>query len=107
TWNCGYQLGTPRIQYSSASFVEPLSRLFAAVVGITRRHAQWGEFFPSRAVCELRLSGGLLRNVFTPFFEGVRRLCDSLKIVQHGHIHIYILYILVVIVSLLVWGLHI
>ena len=107
TWDCGYQLGTPRIQYSSASFVEPLSRLFAVVVGITRRRAQWGEFFPSRATCELRLSGGLLKGVFTPLFEGTRRLCDSLKIMQHGHIHIYILYIVVVLVPLLVWGLHI
>jgi len=105
TWDCGYQLGTPRIQYSAASFVGPLTRLFAAVVGLTRRHAQSGEIFPSRLLCEFRLSGGLLRGVFAPFFESVRQVCDSLKVLQHGHIHIYILYILVVIAGLLVWGL--
>jgi len=107
TWDCGYQLGTPRIQYSAASFVEPLSSLFAFVMGVTRRYAQQGGFFPARAVCELRLSGGLLSGVFTPLFEGVRKVCDSLKIIQHGYIHIYILYILLVIAGLLVWGLHI
>jgi hydrogenase-4 component B len=107
TWDCGYQFGTPRIQYSPASFVAPLTKLFAQLVGITRHYAQQGEFFPSRALCELRHSGGLLRGVFSPFFEGVRRLCDTLKVVQHGRIHIYILYILLVIVGLLVWGLHI
>ena len=107
TWDCGYQLGTPRIQYTSASFVEPLSRLFAAVVGVKRRYAQWGEFFPSRATCELRLSSGLLGNVFEPCFESVRQVCDKLKIVQHGYIHLYILYILVMIIGLLVWGLQI
>jgi hydrogenase-4 component B len=107
TWDCGFQLGTPRIQYSPASFVDPLTWLFALIMGVTRRHAQWGGFFPSMATCEIRISGGLLRGVFAPFFEGVRRVCDSLKIVQHGRIHIYILYILVVVVSLLVWGLQV
>ena len=106
TWDCGYQLGTPRIQYSAASFVEPLTRLFAPIVGLTRRHAQSGEIFPSRLRCELHLSGGLLRGVFAPFFAGVRQGCDSLKVLQHGHIHIYILYILAVLAGLLVWGLH-
>ena len=106
TWDCGFQLGTPRIQYSSASFIEPLSRLFAAIVGVKRQYTQWGEFFPSRAVCELRLSGGLLMGVFAPCFERVRQVCNSLKIIQHGRINIYILNILVVIVGLLVWGLN-
>jgi hydrogenase-4 component B len=106
TWDCGCLIGTPRIQYSATSFVEPLTRLFAVIVGITRRHAQWGALFPSRMLCEFHLSGGLLRSVFAPLFEGARHACNSLKIVQHGYIHIYILYILVVIVGLLVWGLQ-
>ena len=105
TWDCGYQLGTPRIQYSADSFVEPLTRLFSGVIGIRRRHAQRGELFPSRMRCEFHLSGGLLTGVFAPFFEGVRHVCDSLKFVQHGRIHLYILYILFVTVGLLVWGL--
>jgi hydrogenase-4 component B len=105
TWDCGYQLGTPRIQYSPASFVAPLTKLFAPIVGMSRNYTQWGEFFPSRARCEVRISGGLLRSVFTPFFEGLRQLCDRLKVLQHGHIHLYILHILIVIAALLVWGL--
>jgi hydrogenase-4 component B len=106
TWDCGCQIGTPRIQYSPASFVEPLTRLFAAIAGISRRHAQWGAIFPSRMLCELHVSGGLLRSVFAPLFEGARQVCNRLKIVQHGYIHLYILHILVVIVGLLVWGLQ-
>ena len=106
TWDCGCQIGTPRIQYSAASFIEPLTGMFAAGMGITRRHAQWGDIFPSRMLCEFHISGGLLRSVFAPAFEGARRVCNRLKIMQHGYIHIYILYILIVIVGLLVWGLQ-
>ncbi|MCL1889867.1 MAG: hypothetical protein FWF99_05120 [Desulfovibrionaceae bacterium] len=105
TWDCGCQIGTPRIQYSAASFVEPLTRLFAGVIGLTRRHTQEGTLFPSRMLCEIHLSGGLLTGVFAPFFRGVRHVCDSLKIVQHGRIHLYILYIIIATVGLLVWGL--
>jgi hydrogenase-4 component B len=105
TWDCGCQIGTPRIQYSAASFVEPLTRLFAGLIGLARLQTQQGAIFPSRMLCEIHLSGGLLTGVFAPFFRGVRQVCDSLKIVQHGRIHLYILYIVIVTVGLLVWGL--
>jgi hydrogenase-4 component B len=106
TWDCGCLIGTPRIQYSAASFVEPLTSLFAAIVGVTRRHAQWGDLFPSRMICELEVSGGLLGSFFAPLFAGARQMCNRLKIIQHGYIHIYILHILIVIVGLLIWGLQ-
>ena len=106
TWDCGCQLASPRIQYSAFSFVEPLSKLFAVIMGLTGRQMQWGELFPSRALCEFSLSDRLLKGLFVPLFGAVQRVCDSLKIVQHGNIHLYILYILVVLVSLLLWGLQ-
>ena len=106
TWDCGYQLGTPRIQYSAVSFVEPLARIFAGAIGLGFRHVQWDKFFPSRATCEVHLSDRLLRSILVPLFAGVRRVCDSLKLMQHGHIHIYILYIFVVLVGLFAWGLQ-
>lgn len=105
TWDCGFQLANPRIQYSAVSFTEPLAKLFAAAMGLSRRHVQWGTFFPSRANFDIRLSDRLLNDVFTPLFNGIRRICDNMKIVQHGRIHIYILYILVTAAGLLVWGL--
>ena len=44
--------------------------------------------------------------MFTPLFEGVEKLCNMCKILQHGKIHLYILYILATLVALLAWGLH-
>jgi formate hydrogenlyase subunit 3/multisubunit Na+/H+ antiporter MnhD subunit len=104
TWACGYGIASPRIQYSALSFVEPLAGLFSAVMGLTRRHVQWGTFFPSRMLFEIRIADRLLTGFFTPLFEGLRRLCDALKILQHGKIHLYILYIFITAAALLVWG---
>ncbi len=106
TWACGFQPSSPRIQYGSLSFVEPLTALFSAVMGVARRHVQWGTFFPSKASFDVRLSDRLLGSVFTPLFENVLRFCNALKIVQHGRIHLYILYILITAAGLLVWGLR-
>ncbi len=40
-----------------------------------------------------------------PLFEKIRCCCDWLKLVQHGRIHLYILYMLVTLVALLLWEL--
>lgn len=106
TWGCGYQAGTPRIQYSAASFSEPTAKLLAAGMGLKTRHSMDKGFFPARASLEVTASDRVMDMVLTPIFEAIARLCDSLKIVQHGRIHLYILYMLVTLILLLVWGLH-
>lgn len=106
TWGCGFQGGTARIQYTGASFSEPLAKLFGSGMGLkTRLHMDKG-FFPARASLSVNTADRLLTHVFTPLFEKVAQLCDMLKIVQHGRIHLYILYMLATVVALLVWGLH-
>lgn len=106
TWGCGYQAGTPRIQYSAASFSEPTAKLLAAGMGLKTRHSMDKGFFPARATLSVTASDRVLDTVLTPIFEAIARLCDSLKIMQHGRIHLYILYMLVTLILLLVWGLH-
>ena len=49
-----------------------------------------------------RLRSGLI----TPLFTAEEKLCNACKVIQHGKIHLYILYILATLVALLVWGLH-
>ncbi len=106
TWGCGYQMGTPRVQYTGASFSEPTARVFAPAMGLkVRRHMDEG-LFPARGSLEVTAPDRLRTGLFTPLFEGTRRICDALKILQHGRIHLYILYMLGTLVLLLVWELH-
>lgn len=106
TWGCGYQAGTARIQYSGASFSEPTAKLLAAGMGLKTRYSIDKGYFPARASLSVTASDRVLSQVFSPVFEAIARLCDALKIVQHGRIHLYILYMLATVVILLVWGLH-
>ena len=106
TWGCGYQFGTPRIQYTEASYSEPLGRLFGSVMGLKITEKGGGGLFPGKASLTIAAPDRVRTSLFTPLFEAVERLCNALKIVQHGKIYLYILYILVTLVALLIWGMH-
>ena len=106
TWGCGYQYGTPRIQYTDASFSEPTAKLFSSAMGLKVQRQRDDAYFPEQGQFVLSAPDRLRTHLFSPLFEGVERACNALKIVQHGKIHLYILYILATVVALLVWGLH-
>ena len=106
TWGCGYQYGTPRVQYTDASFSEPLGRIFGGAMGLKVHQELDGRYFPGKASVAISAPDRLRTGLFTPLFEGVEKLCNMCKILQHGKIHLYILYILATLVALLAWGLH-
>ncbi|MCR5563798.1 MAG: hypothetical protein K6F46_10640 [Desulfovibrio sp.] len=104
TWGCGYQYGSARMQYSPASFVEPAARLFASVMGTTMRRHEDAAYFPGHDSLSVKAPDVVQTKFYTPVFEWMRRLCNSLKIIQNGAVNIYVLYILITLVVLLVWG---
>ena len=106
TWGCGYQYGTPRVQYTDASFSEPLGRIFGGAMGLKVHQELDAHYFPGKASVAISAPDRLRTGLFTPLFEGVEKLCNMCKILQHGKIHLYILYILATLVALLAWGLH-
>lgn len=105
TWGCGYLAPSARIQYGAASFVEPAARILSGPMGLTSRLDMEPGWFPARARLVVAAPDRLKASVFTPFFELVARVCDSLKVVQHGRVHLYILYVLATVVVLLAWKL--
>lgn len=106
TWGCGFQGGTARIQYTDASFSEPLASVFAPAMGLKVRRQTDAALFPGRSGLSVSAPDRLRSGLFTPLFEAVERLCNACKIIQHGKIHFYILYILSTVVGLLIWGLR-
>ncbi|MFT4301726.1 MAG: proton-conducting transporter membrane subunit [Desulfovibrio sp.] len=105
TWSCGYQGGTARIQYTDAGFSEPLGKVFAPGMGLNVRLNLDSRLFPERATASVTAPDRLRNGFYTPLFEGIERVCNACKIIQHGKIHLYILYILATVVGLLIWGL--
>lgn len=103
-WGCGYQYGTSRIQYTPASFVEPAARIFGPVMGTKVRSVKGEGLFPARASLGVEAPDVVRSKGYTPLFQLMERACNALKIVQNGLVNIYILYILITLVALLIWG---
>lgn len=105
TWGCGYTAPTARMQYGQGSFAEPAARVFGRAMGLSRRLDMAPGYFPARARLFVASPDRLKNAVFVPLFEAVARACDALKVVQHGRVHLYILYVLATVVLLLAWKL--
>lgn len=106
TWGCGYQASSARIQYTPYSFTQPLAAIFGPIMGLSRRGEPVEGYFPKRGSLGLSAPDRFRVHVFTPLFEWVERLCNACKVIQHGKISIYILYIIIIVICLFIWGLN-
>jgi hydrogenase-4 component B len=105
TWDCGFVAPDARMQYSGSSFSEPVSAAIGPAVFAKQTLTAPNGYFPKRATLAVTPRDLLETFFFAPAFELIRRLCDQAKVLQHGRIHLYILYILAVLVGLLLWKL--
>jgi hydrogenase-4 component B len=105
TWGCGYSTPTPRMQYTAASFAEPVLEPFAAA--IPRRVRQEGPagYFPATAHYEEHLGDMAGERFLVPATRRVLRAISRIKVIQQGQLQLYLVYIAVTLVALLVWQL--
>jgi hydrogenase-4 component B len=103
TWDCGYAAPSARMQYTASSFAAGLVDLF--------RWALWTELhatgvagtFPGPARLTTHLPDPVLDRMIFPAARFLARASLWLRWLQRGHLHSYVLYILItVIVALLV-----
>ncbi|QOX79546.1 hydrogenase [Trichlorobacter lovleyi] len=101
TWGCGYLAPTSRMQYSASSFADILVSLFA---GILRPHCHQPEVsgpFPPSTSFASHLPETVLERVYLPFLAWANQKLTPLRHLQHGHLHLYILYTLLTLIALL------
>jgi formate hydrogenlyase subunit 3/multisubunit Na+/H+ antiporter MnhD subunit len=104
TWGCGYAAPTVRMQYTARSFSELLAgrllpALLRARVTIKRPHAIFAE--PTGLSSDS--ADPLTRSVYEPFLGSWARRFGRLRWLQQGVLHVYLLYILAVVTSMLAW----
>jgi len=93
TWDCGYVTPSARMQYTSSSFAQPLVDLFAHVLRThTHLEAPAGHF-PAIASIRTHTADIFRRLLFDPLFAAVQRALIAGYFLQHGRVHLYVLYI--------------
>lgn len=107
SWDCGIPALTSRMQYTATAFTKPIRLIFKKI------------YFPIR---ELRVSY-ILKPFFvksikynaeiTPFFERyiyepailfIHKIANRVRLLQSGSLHLYLLYILITLILLLIFG---
>lgn len=101
TWGCGYLAPTSRMQYSASSFADTLVGLFAGILRPDSRKPLISGSFPAPSKFSSHQPETVLERIYLPFLAWSNNRLAPLRQLQHGHLHLYILYILLTLVVLL------
>jgi NADH:ubiquinone oxidoreductase subunit 5 (subunit L)/multisubunit Na+/H+ antiporter MnhA subunit len=104
TWGCGYVLPTPRIQYTARSFSEMLAEhlLLRFLRPHIHRKVPAG-LFPAPGEFTTQDPDPFTAEVYEPFFRCWARRFTHLRVLQQGHLHLYLMYILLTVVLAVAW----
>ena len=105
TWGCGYEAPSPRMQYTAASFAQPLLEPFAVLVSARLEREGPEGCFPAAARYERHVGDMAGERFLSPLYHRVLAVFSRVRGLQHGRLQIYLAYILVTLVVLLVWQL--
>ncbi|GFE57497.1 proton-conducting transporter membrane subunit [Geobacter sp. AOG1] len=104
TWGCGYLRPTPRMQYTASSFAELLVKTFAGILHPHVTSPAMKEPLPGPARFASHVPETMLEHVFMPVLRLANDRLAQLRRLQHGQLHLYILYTFVTLVVLLIWA---
>lgn len=106
TWGCGYLYPTPRMQYTASSFAGPTTAFFRLVLGTRARVETPEGLFPKTGRFESHTPDVVRERLYEPLFGAIEARLARLRWLQHGSVHVYVLYIALTLVALLLWRLR-
>ncbi len=106
TWDCGYAAPTARMQYTASSFAQPILDFFNVFQSGWKHLKAPRGYFPAIASFETEALDTSKERVYRPIFGAVGNFLSKLRVMQHGRIHLYVLYIVLTLVILFAWKLR-
>jgi hydrogenase-4 component B len=103
TWSCAYIQPSPRMQYTSSSFAQMLVALFAQVLLPITKLTRSNALFPAPSRFSSKVPDAVLDRGVLPAFRFVAWLMSRLRVLQHGSIQLYLLYVFAALLWLLLW----
>ncbi len=106
TWDCGYVAPSSRMQYTAASFAQPITDSFRPLLGGHRHVERPSGVFPRPGGLHTMPADPFVQRLFSPVFSAVAWAASRLRWLQQATIQVYILYIAVTVLVLLAWELR-
>jgi hydrogenase-4 component B len=106
TWGCGRIGQTARMEYTATAFAEPLRRVFAEIYRPTKEltidfHPE-SKYFVQSIEYRSEITPWFERAVYDPFLRLVRLVAGQVRRLQSGSLHLYLMFVTVILVILLV-----
>jgi hydrogenase-4 component B len=107
TWGCGRVVQTPRMEYTSTAFAEPLRRIFAAFYrpseDVSIDFHPESRYFVQSISYRSAIEPWFERYLYAPVIARVRLWSERVLALQSGSVHAYLTYLVAVLVLLLGW----
>ena len=104
TWVCGYQRATARMEYTATSFSELAVSVFNGIIRQRIERPALTGVFPAAARCTDLPTETVLDRIIVPLFNLAGVSFAFLRRLQHGQMHLYMLYIFVTLFILMLWA---
>ena len=99
-WDCGFPEQTSRMQDTAEGFGQPITQIFAPFFKITR---QMPDPFSDRPVYAKSNEDRLWYWLYLPVARATERIASWIGVLQHGRIHLYLLYSFITLLALLLF----
>jgi hydrogenase-4 component B len=105
TWGCGRTGQTPRMEYTATAFAEPLRRVFAELYRPTKElsisfHPD-SKYFVESIEYKSEITPVFDRWFYDPFLRAIGFIAKQVQRLQAGSLHLYLLYIAILLIILL------
>jgi hydrogenase-4 component B len=104
TWGCGYQRATARMQYTATSFAELAVSVFNGIIRQRVERPVLTAIFPPPARCADLTTETVLERIISPLFTIAGLSFAFLRRLQHGRMHVYMVYIFATLFILMLWA---
>jgi hydrogenase-4 component B len=108
TWGCGRALQSAAFEYTAAAFANPFKRVFAFLyrpVETTEIEAHpESRFFVKTIAYRHEARSVIEDSIYAPIGATVRSLAARVRSIQSGNVHSYLLYILLALITLLLFA---
>ena len=92
TWNCGYSVPTPKLQYTASSFVRSYTKLVGPIFSIYKHKEEIDGIFPKKVSHHTHSEDKIEEWMITYPMVWVKHFFSRLTFLQNGNPQMYVLY---------------
>ncbi|MCB4205199.1 hypothetical protein LF845_09545 [Deferribacterales bacterium Es71-Z0220] len=104
TWGCGYTKPSHKFRYTATSFAEIITGIFNFILNTHYHRKDVKGVFPKKAYFKSHVPDIFLDNIILPLFQFLDDKLSPVRKLQAGNLNLYLLYKLIAIVSLVIYG---